>query len=155
MKTISNEQVQVIAEANDLITGRIKCALIRAKQEGTHERPLTDFSSRQIHVCMLLRKIGTAGLAELAEEFDVTPSAMSVMVDRLVKKGVLCRTRCEEDRRKVEISVSPSARAAIEHGDNIIKNVILEIAEKIGPDTSDQWYGLMKRIKEVFEEQGW
>ena len=150
-----NEQIRVIAEVDDLIAGRMKRAIIRGEMKDNHGQPLSKLSSQQIHVCLRLRKLGKAGLAELADELGVTPPAMSVMVNRLVEKGILCRTRSQTDRRKVEISISPSAKANIEAGDRVIKSVIVEIAEKIGPEALEHWYAAMKRIKEVFEEQGW
>ena len=50
-------------------------------------------------------------LKTLAERLSLSSSAASVMVDALVRNGLLARTVDERDRRKVFIRISDSGRA--------------------------------------------
>lgn len=50
-------------------------------------------------------------LTELAMHQGVTPSTMSLAIDRLVTVGLVCRQKDEEDRRKTNLTLTPGGDA--------------------------------------------
>jgi len=56
---------------------------------------------------------GKRRLADLAEALSVSPSTATRMCDRLVRKGLITRSRDEIDRREVNLEVTPAGRKVV------------------------------------------
>lgn len=56
---------------------------------------------------------GKRRLADLAEALAVSPSTATRMCDRLVRKGLITRSRDEIDRREVNLEVTPAGRTLV------------------------------------------
>ncbi len=54
-----------------------------------------------------------AGPTDIARHLDVTSAAVSGIVDRLVERGHVSRSPHPEDRRRVEVQITESARAEV------------------------------------------
>ncbi|MNL58512.1 putative HTH-type transcriptional regulator YusO [compost metagenome] len=68
----------------------------------------------QYHMLALISKEKSCNISYLAEKLEVKPSAITVMIDRLVQNGYVERRHDEQDRRAVLVSVT-------EHGEEILK----------------------------------
>ncbi|WJF91270.1 MarR family transcriptional regulator [Paraburkholderia bonniea] len=49
--------------------------------------------------------------AELAREYGIDASAVTRLIDRLEKRGLLTRLRCHDDRRAVRLALTPEGHA--------------------------------------------
>ncbi len=67
-------------------------------------------------------------LRELADQLSLSCSAVSVMVDAMVKRGVLVRQPSQEDRRKVLIRISDSGKAFSQRYDKMFECLCQEFA---------------------------
>ena len=79
-----------------------------------HRRHVRDEESRKVisaHQASILDHLddvaGTPVL-DLARHMGVTPSTMSLTVDRLERDGYVTRERSQEDRRRVDLRLTPS-----------------------------------------------
>jgi DNA-binding MarR family transcriptional regulator len=72
-----------------------------------------DLTSAQWGPLMRLRKQGRSTVADLARWLQVDAGAMTRLLDRLEKKGLCKRVRCTEDRRVVQVELTPDGEAAI------------------------------------------
>ncbi len=111
-----------------------------------------ELSVSQVHVIRLVRKHGTLTMSELAELLGVSPPSASTMVDRLVEKGVLSREHSTEDRRKVVVRISPEAVKKIESVETSVLQLFEGLVEKLGPETTQQWCDVLKRINAVLSD---
>jgi DNA-binding MarR family transcriptional regulator len=73
------------------------------------------------------------------------------MLDRLVEKGILTRKYSMEDRRKMAIRVSPEDREDIKGFEETILHSLVELIEKIGPETAWKWCEILERVKSVLQ----
>jgi len=108
-----------------------------------------EMSIAQMELIHLLSEQGEATISELAERLDVSPPSASVMVDRLVEKGVLIREQSRQDRRKVLVRISPEAVRTVEKIENAILKSFAELVEKLGADTTQKWCQVLERVREV------
>jgi DNA-binding MarR family transcriptional regulator len=69
---------------------------------------LTQF--RMLHVV----RRGVTGVGKLAELFGISQPAASIMVETMVKDGLLKRTPHPVDRRQVELRLTPKAAARLD-----------------------------------------
>jgi DNA-binding MarR family transcriptional regulator len=61
-----------------------------------------------------LRQVGGSTASELAERLNMSPPAVSQMVDRLFQIGLLTRVEDPEDRRRKRLATTPRADALME-----------------------------------------
>jgi len=141
-----------IFETGKLIQDRI--FRVRATQlETIGERH--DFESltvAQLHAILMIHMRSQVSVNELSTLLGVSPPSASVMVDRLVEKGILRRRHSEKDRRKVEIRISSKAVEHIKGVEEAIQKSFAEIIEKIGPETAQKWYDVLEKVKPVLEQ---
>jgi len=124
------------------------------QQHGSPFDPEMDLSLDQFHVLIVVRDLGHASLTELADALDVSAPSASGMVDRLVQKGFLNRETCEEDRRKVVIELSSRALRKMAAVEEKLLASLVDLIQRIGPDTTEQWCSVLAQIKDALEEKG-
>ncbi len=67
----------------------------------------------QFRTLVALTDRGPRRLADLADALGVSPSTATRMCDRLVRKGLITRTRDELDRREVNLVVTAAGRTTV------------------------------------------
>lgn len=67
----------------------------------------------QLGVLFVLAYRGTLTTKELARHFDMTSSAVTQLVNSLVKEGLLERKEDKDDRRKVHISLTRKGKGVL------------------------------------------
>jgi DNA-binding MarR family transcriptional regulator len=67
----------------------------------------------QYRTLVALADEGPRRLADLAESLAVSPSTATRMCDRLVRKGLVSRTRDELDRREVKLAITATGRRIV------------------------------------------
>jgi len=68
----------------------------------------------QFFVLKRIREHGQMTVSAAAEEIGVSLSAVTALVDRLVKAGLVTRRRDEDDRRLVWLEVTPQGEQALQ-----------------------------------------
>lgn len=111
-----------------------------------------DLSLKQIQVVLLVGKHQSVSIKELSAMLSVSPPSASTMVDRLVERGILLRETSPEDRRRVVICVSPSAREEIDAMEEVLLNTFVHLVKRIGPATAGKWCEVLSVVKSALEE---
>jgi DNA-binding MarR family transcriptional regulator len=112
-----------------------------------------DLSLSQLHVIMNIRNQGPMTISQIARQMGVSPPSASVMVERLVEKGILIRRQSTEDRRKVVVQISPETTKTSHEIENAILAFFVGMVEKVGPDTTRKWCDVLEKIKTVLETE--
>lgn len=74
-------------------------------------------------------------LTKLAETMGVSPAAASVMVDILVAKKTVRRSRSKNDRRAIRVRLTPQTAALFDIGVQSLTNAVMGIADSVGEET--------------------
>lgn len=72
------------------------------------DEPNYECSREEIRALILLRTSGRTIMTDFATELGVPLSTATHTIDRLVRKGLVMRIRSEEDRRIVQVEMSPA-----------------------------------------------
>lgn len=91
-------------------------------------------------------------LKKLAEYIGVTPAAASVMVDLLVKKKMLKRTRSKSDRRSVLIRLTPQTAQLFEISEQSLRRSVMSLLGRLGPDFLRDWQRILVSAAAVLRE---
>ena len=97
--------------ANDL-----RPVLLRLSRELRNETEQVGITSRQVTLLWLIRRSPGLSLRELAAEERISAPALSGLVDRLEKAGLIERARDEDDRRRGGLTLT-------EEGNRLLKRV--------------------------------
>jgi len=106
----------------------------------------------QMHLIRMIRDRAEITITELAEKLGVSPPSASVMVDRLVERGILLREQSREDRRKVLVRISPEAVRTIERIEKAILQSFVDLVEKLGPATARKWCEVLDKVQQALKE---
>ena len=111
------------------VANQLRPVLLRLARELRHETESLGLTSRQTTLLWLIRSHPGLSLRELAAEEHISPPAISGHVDRLVKAGLVERTRDEDDRRRVGLELT-------DEGSRVLKRVRARrtswLAERLG-----------------------
>ena len=77
-----------------------------------------DISVEQFHILRFIRR-GNCSVSELADVRNISRPAVSQGVDALVHKELVTRTQSKEDRRYVELELTPEGNALL---DSVFQN---------------------------------
>ena len=100
---------------------RVMLSIVHQADKRLGEHGLT---SAQWGPLLRLQKTGPCTVAELARWSHVDAGAMTRLLDRLEKKQLCKRVRSTEDRRVVQIELTPDGAAAITHVPAVLADVM-------------------------------
>ena len=91
-------------------------------------------------------------LKTLAEALNVTPAAVSGMVETMVKRGYLQRTQAEDDRRSVRIRLSDYCHDKIAVLDEFFCGISEKMAEYFPEDEFKHLVEGMEKLSKDFDQ---
>ncbi|HUI09990.1 MAG TPA: MarR family transcriptional regulator [Bacteroidota bacterium] len=75
-------------------------------QEDLVHQKLADLNQRDAGVILMLGQDGACTMSELAQKIKLTVSSATLIIDRLVDRGLVSRHRSLEDRRVVRVALT-------------------------------------------------
>jgi DNA-binding MarR family transcriptional regulator len=113
------EAGSIMTAATDNVPSELVDALLSASRAmvALAARSLADLDADvtlpQFRALVVLAARGPQRAADVAAELRVNPSTGTRMCDRLVRKGLVRRTRIAGDRRVVRLTLTPAGRALV------------------------------------------
>lgn len=126
---------------------------VRCLAEACQKGGFDELSVAQLQAVKAVRCEKEVTISRMAELLEVSAPSASVMVDRLVEKGILVRERSRKDRRKVVVQISSEVVDDIHRVESAILKTFEDIVRSLGAGTSRQWFEVLKRVKEVIEKK--
>jgi len=116
-----------------------------------HNRYTADeITDTQFVVLRALRK-GPCNTSFLAHMLGVTLSAITALINRLHKMGLVTRERQEKDRRQVWITITPKGEQVLKDVEER-RNLLLAVyMSKLPESEREQLLGLLRRARSLFE----
>lgn len=113
----------------------------------------SDLSLAQFNLLMAVQALGKATGVELAAQLGVSPPSISVMVERLVERGLLIRERSSEDRRKVLIRMSSEEAVHFSRMEEMLLASFVHLVEEVGEETAAKWVEVLQQVELVLRRQ--
>ena len=105
-------------------------------------------TSAQWGPLMRLKTSGGATVAELARWLNADAGAMTRLLDRLEKKGLCKRVRSTEDRRVVQVELTPEGEAAIAEVPTVLAEVL---NAHLAGFSKTEWQALRNYLQRMVE----
>lgn len=88
-------------------------------------------TSSQLHVLEILREHAPMKPSDLLPHLETTPAAVTTLLDRMEKGGLVERRRDEQDRRIVWVDMTDVGRAEAERGVRIRNEIVSRYLERL------------------------
>ena len=98
--------------ANDSVGYLMRRVLLALTQDTDKRLEPHGLTHAQWGPLFMIRKSGSATVAELARELQMDPGAMTRLLDRLESKGLCKRLRSTDDRRVVNLALTDEGKKA-------------------------------------------
>lgn len=105
-----------------------------------------DVSSAQWVVLMILSHEQEVTAADLAKRLSQDPGSMTRLLDRLQEKGLIDRSRAENDRRRIRLELTQAGRALAPSLPTAAINVINQSLAGFSSAEHELLNGLLKRM---------
>jgi DNA-binding MarR family transcriptional regulator len=109
-------------------------------EAGVNAPTLTQF--RMLHKI----KSGVCHVGKLSETFGISQPATSIMVNTMVKEGLLKRVPHPKDRRQIELHLTAKATTSLE---TIYKRAFAKVDERLSALSVTRKKAIAKQIREV------
>lgn len=108
-----------------------------------------DLTLQQYNVLRILRGAGTEGLPtlEIGNRMVERHPGVTRLVDRLVRKGLVDRTRGDEDRRVVRCSITPEGRVVLERLDGVVEAADEAVRRALGEERLGELIEMLDRLR--------
>jgi MarR family transcriptional regulator, organic hydroperoxide resistance regulator len=103
----------------------------------------------QVFMLHFIRQENQCTVSKLAEKMEVTPSAITVMLDRLENHGFVFRTRDKSDRRVVIIQLTEAGDAALNQVLNVRNEIMKHCLTQIEPDELDSFVQTLQKLATI------
>ncbi len=94
----------------------------------------------------LLRERGACRMGELAGTLHLTMSAVTGIVDRMIKLGLVKRERCVEDRRVVRVVLVKKGEEAARRVSEERRNTAEDIFSVLGASEKREYLRLLRKV---------
>ncbi len=96
---------------------------------------------------------GSLSLGELSQRMYLHPSTISGVVDRLEKKNYVHRDRAKEDRRVVQVRLTPKGKSLARRAPNPIQGKMVFGLGKLKRNQLHSIYDSLQRLVKIMEVQ--
>jgi MarR family transcriptional regulator, organic hydroperoxide resistance regulator len=117
-------------------------------QEVTQEFGIT---GPQLWALKTISADGSLSLGELSNKMYLHPSTVTGVVDRLEKKGYVVRDRGQEDRRVIEVKLTPKGKEVVKKSPNPVQGKMIYGLRKMKPGELKKIHDSVEKLVEIVE----
>ncbi|MEF3696680.1 MarR family winged helix-turn-helix transcriptional regulator [Desulfolutivibrio sp.] len=110
----------------------------------------TGLTLPQMHTLEIIGATGELRMKELAGKMGVTTGSLTVLVDRLVRAGLVVRKPDEKDRRSIRVGLTPEGRKHFEGHHLLHLQLSQDIAGALTPEEAERFPQMLTKIMAQF-----
>jgi DNA-binding MarR family transcriptional regulator len=128
---------------------------VRKKQRPLFFRALQPFNitPQQYHVLRCVYEDGCARVNHLAEQMKVKPSAITIIVNKLVERELVTRNYDEEDRRAVNVRISPNGEKLVKQVRRLHDQMMRRYFAHFSEEEMTTFVMLYEKLDEMMEKE--
>lgn len=100
----------------------------------------------QMHTLEIIGAAGELRMKELAGKMGVTTGSLTVLVDRLVRAGLVERRPDEKDRRSIRVGLTGAGYGHFQNHHKLHLQLSQEIDGALTPEEAERFPGMLKKI---------
>jgi DNA-binding MarR family transcriptional regulator len=119
------------------------------RQSAARAERETGLSGAQLYVLQQLALAPAQSLNDLAERTRTHQSSVSVVVTRLVGRGLVSRHRSAEDGRRLELGLTQAGRRLLSRAPETVQTLLIRGLEELSPGALRQLTRTLDRLSEA------
>lgn len=122
-----------------------------------HSRRLVEnvgLTGPQLAVLRKAAQLERTPIGGLARAVHLSQPTVTGILDRLEKRGLVQRTRDEQDRRAVNIGITPSGKALLDRAPSLLQDQFRKELDKLQEWEQTQMLSILQRIAAMMEAEG-
>jgi DNA-binding MarR family transcriptional regulator len=100
----------------------------------------------QLYMMFVLCEKGQCKVTSLAEHVGVKPSAITVMIDRLIQQGLAQRQHDEQDRRVVMLAITDKGKQVLRKFEQTRNEIMRSYFVKLEPGEVEQMVRILEKL---------
>jgi DNA-binding MarR family transcriptional regulator len=112
----------------------------------------SDLTNDQHFTLRYINQAGSCTSSELAEVFDVKKSAITAMITRMWEKGLIQRTRDENDRRVVYLTLTEKGNELYVKAEEKIHNLVESLINRFDQAEIQQFIETFEKLDKVLSQ---
>ncbi|HHV64565.1 MAG TPA: MarR family transcriptional regulator [Peptococcaceae bacterium] len=127
--------------------------ILQIEEQSLKNDKFNDLSITEIHVIEAIGLNAERNMSSVARDLDITIGTLTIAINNLVRKGYVNRTRSEEDRRIVLISLTDKGKEAYNHHLQFHEEMIKTTISKLTPEEMEVLVSALENITGYFKEK--
>lgn len=123
--------------------------MVMNKNVRQHKLPEGNFKPWEIMTLMGLENHHSLRMKDIATMVGLAPSTITQMMDSLVERGYIERIPSDQDRRSINLVLTPSGTAIAQALKREAERVFERITEEIGEAETTQLLTLIKKVNTI------
>jgi DNA-binding MarR family transcriptional regulator len=140
IKELVDHYINVSFSVNKIAEGLIK------------EQIGSDLTNDQHYTLRYINNVGTCTSTELAEVFDVKKSAITAIITRMWEKGLILRTRDENDRRVVYLTLTERGKELFQKTEERIQALVESFISRFDQNEIVHFLNMYDKLNEILIE---
>lgn len=112
----------------------------------------SDLTNDQHYTLRYMNRVGTCTSSELAEVFNVKKSAITAIINRMWEKGLIQRTRDENDRRVVYLTLTDKGKELFRQTEQRVHNLVESLITRFDSKEIQQFIETFEKLNQVLLE---
>lgn len=139
-------------ELDELLSNTFN-SVLRTEEKSLQNKLTEGLTITEIHTIVAVGLHETNPMNVVATRLGVTLATLTTAVNKLVDKGFISRTRCEDDRRKVLVSLTKRGRQVYRAHGLFHKKMIDEALSALSEEEERVFARALAKVKAFFDEQ--
>lgn len=139
-------------ELDELLSGTFN-SVLRTEEKSLQNKLTEGLTITEIHTIVAVGLHETNPMNVVATRLGVTLATLTTAVNKLVDKGFIARARCEDDRRKVLVSLTKRGKQVYRAHGLFHKKMIDEALAGLTEEEERVFAGALGKVKAFFDEQ--
>jgi DNA-binding MarR family transcriptional regulator len=136
---------------DDLLSGTFQ-SVLRIEEKSLDNKLTRGLSITDIHTIVAIGLHEKHPMYVTAQRLNVTTATLSVAVNKLEQLGHVKRERCEEDRRKVLLSLTTSGRKVYRAHRTFHRHMVAEALSDLSKEEQRVLASALSKLKAFFDE---
>ena len=151
-QTLGRAALERRAELDELLSGTFN-AILRTEEKSLQNKLTEGLTITEIHTIVAVGLHETNPMNVVAARLGVTLATLTTAVNKLVDKGFLTRTRSEDDRRKVLISLTKRGKQVYRAHGLFHRKMIDQALADLTDEEERVFACALGKVKAFFDDQ--
>lgn len=126
----------------------------RTEQASKRLANMVSLTPSQLIVMQILSERGETSAGDLSKLTQLKHATITSLVDKLTARGLVSRRRCEEDRRRVWLTLEPVGQDAIRSAPDLLHDIFQSRFEKLPDWHQSMLVSALERVAALLDAEG-